>query len=139
MKAEAVMRTYLTIGCAYIIAGCIISVLVFYESYCARSRTQKNPELLPIAVKSIKFAGAIFLLLVVFTASQILCKHFHTGFWISFMISILISLGFLVCYYLFYIKNPVFSNNSTKKVKKENEAMGDLQRKMSNGDVDDIQ
>jgi len=112
---------------------------VFYESYCVRSRSQKKPELLHIAVKSIKFAGAIFLLLVVFTASQILCKHFHIGFWISFIISVLISLGFLVCYYLFGIKNPAFSNDSTKKLKKKNESIDDLQRKLSDSDFSDIQ
>ena len=133
------MRRYIAIGCAYIIAGCVIAVLVFYESYYVRSRSQKKPELLPIAVKSVKFAGAIFLLLVVFTASQMLCRHFHIGFWISFMISVLISLGFLVCYYLFGIKNPAFSNDSTKKVNKKNEAMDEPQRKSSNSDFSDIQ
>ena len=133
------MRIYILIGCAYIITGCVIAVLVFYESYCVRSRTQKNPELLPIAVKSFKFAGVIFLLLVVFTASQILCKHFHISFWISFMISVLISLCFLGVCYLFKIKNPAFSNDSTKKVKRKNEAMDDLQRKLSNSDFGDIQ
>jgi len=133
------MGRYIAIGCAYIITGCVIAVLVFYESYCVRSRTQKNPELLPIAVKSFKFAGVIFLLLVVFTASQILCKHFHISFWISFMISVLISLCFLGVCYLFKIKNPAFSNDSTKKVKRKNEAMDDLQRKLSNSDFGDIQ
>ena len=119
--------------------GCIIAVLAFYESYCARSASQKDFKFRPVAVKSVKFAGGIFLLLVVFTASQILCKHFHIGFWISFMISVLISLGFLVCYYLFDIKNPAFSNDSTKKVKKKNEAMDDPQRKLSNSDFGNIQ
>jgi len=124
------MRRYIAIGCAYIIAGCVIAVLVFYESYYVRSRSQKKPELLPIAVKSVKFAGAIFLLLVVFTASQMLCRHFHIGFWISFMISVLISLCFLGVCYLFNIKNPAFSNDSTKKVKKKSEAMDDLAEKI---------
>jgi len=133
------MRRYIAIGCAYIIAGCVIAVLVFYESYYVRSRSQKKPELLPIAVKSVKFAGAIFLLLVVFTASQMLCRHFHIGFWISFMISVLISLCFLGACYLFKIKNPSFSNDSTKKVKKKNEVMDEPQRKLSNSDFSDMQ
>lgn len=109
------MRRYIAIGCAYIIAGCVIAVLVFYESYYVRSRSQKNPELLPIAVKSVKFAGAIFLLLVVFTASQILCKYFHIGFWISFMISVLISLGFLGFCYRFKLSSKDFSEEKSKE------------------------
>jgi amino acid permease len=133
------MRVYIAIGCAYIIVGCVIAVLLFYESYCARSRSQKDFKFRPVAVKSVKFAGAIFLLLVVFTASQMLCRHFHIGFWISFMISVLISLGFLRACYLFKIKNPAFSNDSTKKVKKKNEAMDDLQKKLSNSDFSDKQ
>ena len=99
------MRIYIAIGCAYIIVGCVIAVLAFYESYCARSsRSPKDPEWRPLLSKSIKLAGAIFLLLVVFTASQMLCRHFHIGFWISFMISVLISLCFLGVCYLFKIR-----------------------------------
>ena len=133
------MRIYIVTGFAYFLVGCIIAVLVFYESYCARSRLQQVLKFRPVAVKSVKFAGAILLLLVVFTASQMLCKHFHIGFWISFMISVLISLCFLGACYLFKIKNPAFSNDSTKKVKKKNEAMDEPQRKLSNNDFSDIQ
>ena len=117
------MRTYIAIGCAYIIVGCVIAVLVFYESYCARaSRSQESPELRPLLLKSIKFGGACFLVLVVFTISQILCRHYQISFAISFMISVLISLCFLGFCYLFNINHPAFSNDSTKKVKKKNEA-----------------
>ena len=65
------MRTYIIIGCVYIIGGCIIAVTVFYNSYCARaSRSQKDPELLPLLWKSIKFAGLIVLFLVLLTISH---------------------------------------------------------------------
>lgn len=120
------MRTYIAIACAYIITGLVIAVLVFYETYCARAHSQKPPELLPIVVKSVKFAGAIFLLLVIFTASQILCRHFHIGFWISFMISVLISLCFLGACYFLKIKSPALSNDPAKKIKKKNESITDL-------------
>jgi len=133
------MTRYITMGLIYVIGGCVIAVLSFYHAYSVHSCSPKDSNLASLLLKSIKFAAALLLLLIVFTASLFLCKHFHIGFWISFMISVLISLGFLVCYYLFDIKNPAFSNDSTKKVKKKNEAMDDLQRKLSNRDCSDIQ
>lgn len=109
------MRIYILIGCVYFLGGCIIAVLDFYESYCVRSRTQKNPELLPIAFKSVKFAGAIFLLLVVFTISQTVCRHYNISFVPSFMISVLVSLCFLGFCYLFGIKSPSSFDDSNGK------------------------
>ena len=125
------MRTYITIGCAYIITGCVIAVLAFYESYCARSsRSPENPEWHTLLSKSIKFAGAIFLLLVVFTVSQILCKHFHIGFWISFIISVLVSLGFLEFCHRFNMDNLFSIDESTTKktTEKKNKELPEVQR-----------
>lgn len=102
-----VMRIYILIGCAYFLGGCIIVVLAFYESYCSRSsRHQKDFEMRSLLVKSAKFAGACFLLLLVFTISQTVCRRYNTGFVLSFIISVLISLSFLGFCYLLGIKNP---------------------------------
>ncbi len=98
-------------------------VFAFYESYTQLSRSQKTPEWRPLLVKSIRRAGVCFLLLVVFTISQMVCKHYHAGFVISFMISVLISLSFLGCYRLFNIKNPDPSDDSTRKKGKENKEL----------------
>ena len=98
------MRTYFTIGCVYIITGCVIAILAFYESYCARSpHLRKGFKWRHIAIQSVKIAGALLLLLVVFTVSQILCKHFQIGFWLSFTISVLISAAFLGAWHHFKI------------------------------------
>jgi len=60
----------------------------------------------PLLVKSAKFAGACLLLLVVFTISQKACRYYHISFVISFMISVLISLGFLGFCHLPNMKHP---------------------------------
>ena len=120
------MRTYIAIGCAYIIVGCVIAVLAFYESYCVRSsRSPENPKWHLLLSKSIKLAGAIFLLLVVFTVSQILCKHFHIGFLGSFGISVLISLGFLGCCFRFNLKPSSFFDGPAEKKGTENKGQQD--------------
>ena len=122
------MRTYIIIGCAYIIAGCVIAVLAFYEFYFIRaSHSQKAPTLRPSLMKSIKVAGACFSLLVVFTISQMLCKHYHVGFGISFMISVLIALSFLGFYYKFKLHLNDFSEEKSKE-DKDKESLNNLKK-----------
>lgn len=124
------MRAYIIIGCVYIIVGCVIAVLAFYESHCARtSRSPKGAELRQIAMKSVKWAGALLLLLIVFTTSQILCKHFHIGFWVSFGVSVLISLGFLGCCFLFNVKHPSSLDDSAEKKDTEDKELSDRAEK----------
>ena len=118
------MRIDIEIGCFYFLTGCVIAVLAFYGSYCAgASRSQKDPELLPLLWKSIKFAGFLVLFLVLLTISHKLCKHYQISFLVQFLMSCVIALAFLVCYYFFDVKNPAVSNDSTKKVKKKNEEL----------------
>lgn len=116
------------IGCIYIVGACIIAVLVFLDFYFYQSRSRKDTELLPIVFKSIKFAGTLLIFLVVFTISQILCKHFHIGFGISFIISCLIALCFLWVVYRF---NLGFSerSESKKKIEKLNNGLLDILNK----------
>ena len=97
-----------------------MAVLAFYESYCARSlRSQKVSELWPIAVKSVKFAIACLLTLGLFIISHILCRRYHISFIISFIISVLIALGFLGFCRLFNIKNPASSDVPERRAKKK--------------------
>ncbi len=82
-----------------------------------------------IAMKSVKWAGALLLLLIVFTTSQILCKHFHIGFWVSFGVSVLISLGFLGCCFLFNVKHPSSLDDSAEKKDTEDKELSDRAEK----------
>jgi len=125
------MRTYILIGCAYIIGVSIIAVLAFYQSYCTLSlRSPKSPELRPLILKSIKFAGACLLLLVLFSISMKMCRHYHINFAVSFIISVLLSLCFLGLCYKFKLspndlnkeksednKNKKLLNNQKKEIK----------------------
>jgi hypothetical protein len=85
------MKVYILMG----IPICMAAVLAFLDFYTRASCSQKDPKLGAIVVKSVMFAGACFGGLVLFIISQIVCGHFHMGFWIPFMISVLISLVFL--------------------------------------------
>ena len=115
------MRTYILIGCVYFLVGCIIAVLAFYDSYSARlSHSQKNFEMRSLLVKSAKFSGACLLLLVVFTISHKVCRYYHISFVISFMISVLISLGFLGFCHLLNIKPPSSLDDPAIKKSTEN-------------------
>jgi len=71
-------------------------------------------------IRSIKFASILILFLVLFTISQILCRHFHVEFWISFIVSVMISLGFLGFCHLFNITNLVRPDMPKKRVGKAN-------------------
>jgi len=110
------------IGFVYFLAGCIIAVLAFYNFYCTQaSRSQKDPELLPLLWKAIKFAGLIVLFFVLLRISHKLCEHYKISFLVQFLISCVMALALLVCFYFFDIKNPAVSNDSTEKMKKKNE------------------
>jgi hypothetical protein len=82
-------------------------------------------------LKSVKLAGAVFLLLAVFTVSQELCGHFGVSFSISFVISALISLAFLAFCKIFNITSPVFWNDSREKRDRENQVMHDTGKELS--------
>jgi hypothetical protein len=110
---------YITIGKMYIVMGCGFAILVFYQSYCARlSKSQKTQELRPIAVKSVKVAGAFFLTLLLLTLSNLLCDHYQISFWISFGLSVLIAAGLWYFCKFFNIKNPAYSDCSQKLINK---------------------
>lgn len=83
----------------YIALGCTLPLLSFYTAYLAAVNVRKNIEIRPLLSKSIVFAGVAFLLFVLFTISHMLCRQYHLGLVIPFIISVLLSLGFLwVCY-----------------------------------------
>jgi len=83
----------------FVIFGLGWPFAVFYGAYLVAIGSQKTIELRPLLGKAIMFAGATFLLLVLFTISHFSFRHRRFGFWISFMISVLLSLGFLgFCY-----------------------------------------
>lgn len=110
---------YIAIGKIYLVMGCAFVLLVFYEGYSTwLSRSQKEPALRPLAVKSIKLAGVIFLALVLLTVSNFLCEHYKIGFAISFGFSVLIALGLWGVCKLFDIKNPAFSDVAERRAKK---------------------
>jgi len=81
--------------------------VVLYAAYLYPKDLQKTMELRPIAFKLVKFAGACFLALVLFIISHVICRYYQISFAISFMISVLIALGFLGLCKLFDIKHPV--------------------------------
>jgi len=126
---QSIMRIYIVVGCSYIIAGCIIAILAFYESYYAASRTQKASQWRPLLVKSVKLAGAILLLLVLFTISQELCKHYQISFVISLMISVLLSLCFLGLCYKFKLSLNDFTQEKSKESKNK-ELLNNLKKEV---------
>ncbi len=97
------MRVYIVTGFAYFLVGCIIAVLVFYESYCARSRSQEVLKFRPIAVKSIMLSGALLLVMTLLLISHFSFRHHRFGLCVCIMISVLLSLGFLGFCYRFKI------------------------------------
>jgi len=114
----------------YITFGCPLPLLFFYSAYLVTLNSNPPPEFRPLLLKSIKLAGATFLLLVLFTISQELCKHYQISFVISLMISVLLSLCFLGLCYKFKLslndltqekskesKNKELLNNLKKEVK----------------------
>lgn len=104
------MRNYIVIGCVSIVMWCIVVVFLFYQSYEQLAHSLKASDYLKLIINSIKRAGIIFLLFVVFILSQIICKHYQVGFVISFIVSVIIALGFLGFCKLFNIKNPAHSD-----------------------------
>lgn len=63
-------------------------------------------------IGAVKFTGWIILLLVVFAVSQNLCEYFQLGFWVSFIISVLVSIAFFLLWRLLDKKKPP---DNTKK------------------------
>jgi len=114
---EKPMSSEIAMWCSIIIAGCIMVVWCFYGYYHNQlSRTQKTPQWRPLLVKSIKRAGALFLPVLVFFISQMVCEHYDASLTISLMVSSLIPLCFIVVWY----KLGWFSDkNSTENESKE--------------------
>jgi hypothetical protein len=106
----------------YIAFGCGLPAMVFYSAYCKRLYENSNVEIRPLAMESIKFAGAIFLLLVSFITALLLCDYYHLGYVIPFIISILLSLGFLGACKFFNIRDPAASGEPESRVKKTKRA-----------------
>jgi len=85
--------------------ACIISVIVlpfavFFVAYVGALDSKKTIELYSLLVKSIKFSGVLLLSSALFLISHNLCRHYHLGSVIPFMISGSIAMGFLgVCYW----------------------------------------
>jgi len=98
----------------YLLYGSAFALLVFYQSYEAKlSRSQKIPKLLPIAINSLKFSVAGIIAATLLLVSHVICRRYNLGFIISFSISVLVAINFLIICKILSIKNPAFSNNST--------------------------
>jgi hypothetical protein len=106
----------------FLIAAVGFFVLVFYRTYEMQLlRSEKEPELRHIAIKSAKFAGTIIFFVALFVISLILCDRYQISFWISFLISVFIAVGLWGFCKLFNIKNPIFSAVAKMRAKKSKE------------------
>lgn len=106
------MKTYVLMGFAYFLTGCIIAVLRFFDIYCDQSHLQSGVKMRSFVIESVKLGGACFLLLVVFTISHMVCKHYNIGFVLSLIVSILIASAFFGLCILFKIGQISSSENS---------------------------
>jgi hypothetical protein len=103
----------------FIVAVCAFVVLVFYRTYEAQLlRSDKEPKLRPIVIKSAKFVGTMILFVALFIVSMRLCDYYQISFWISFGLSVLIAAGLWYFCKFFNIKNSAFSDVAERRAKK---------------------
>lgn len=94
----------------YVALGCGLPVILFYIGYYKKLYENREVEICPLAMESIRFMVAIFLLLLLFAGSLYLCEYYHIGHAVPFVISILISVGFWGACRYFNIKDPSHIN-----------------------------
>ncbi|MHC4706569.1 MAG: hypothetical protein ACYS8I_05730 [Planctomycetota bacterium] len=107
----------------YTIFALAFPFVIFYAAYLGAIGLQKTIRLRHIAVKSIVLSGALLLVFTLLLISHFSFRHHRFGFWISFMISVLLSLCLLGFCYRFKIslsdssvsnKNDEKTNNAGK-------------------------
>ena len=106
---------------AYIISGIALPFAVFFVAYVGAIDSQKTLKMRPLLGKSIKFTGVLLLSLALFFISHNLCRRYHLGLVIPFMISGLIAMGFLgVCYrFKLSLSDSSASNKNNEITNKE--------------------